>query len=221
MNGHSSSRTSIQEEKEMTTLQRVPWAALITPLLLLVAGCASMENKEMPLAHVSTPFDKAAAMAALAPRGRATVEGVACVYHGQEKFLARNFTVYLYPATPFFNELFTLWTKEYRTDEPQEVHDARIYTQTDGQGRFRFTGIRPGKYHLYMYMQFKQIAERDVYAGYSDTPYGEVDHYQRQQYLIPRADHVYGDVEVKTDGSTVKTELQGGKTGLFYRLSGC
>lgn len=204
----------------MATLPRVPWAVLITPLFLFVAGCASMENKEMPLAHLSTPYDKTAAMAALS-RGRATVEGVACVYHGSRYFLAPNVRVYLYPATPFFNELFTLWAKGYRTDEPDAVHGARIYTQTDGQGRFRFTDIRPGKYHLYMYMKFNQAAERDVYAGYSNTGYGVVEHYQRQQYTIPRADNVYGDIEVKTDGSTVRTELLGGNNGLFNRLSGC
>lgn len=204
----------------MTTLPRVPGAALIMPLLLLVAGCASMQDKEMPLAHVNTPYDKAAAMAALT-RGRATVEGVACVYHGNTLFKAPNVKVLLYPATPFFDELFALWGKNYRTDEPQAVHATSLNTQTDGKGRFRFTDIRPGKYHLYMYMQFKQIAERDVYAGYSDTPYGSVDHYERQEYLIPRADHVYGDVEVKTDGSIVKTELRGGNSGLFNRMSGC
>jgi len=210
-------------------------------LCLVVCGFAMAQVRTMPApgeqetkvqeVRPTTGFDKASAEAALA-KGGSTIEGIACAYHdtngGYTKpkpFLARRQKVMLFPATPYYDEVFALLRKPGRVGKVKmsdEALNTRIDAETDDNGVFRFTDMRPGSYHLYMAMSFNQAASRNVYAGTSTTGYGDVDHYENQKYLIPRADLLLGDVEIKTDGTTVKTAMVGGeKAGWLGKMLPC
>lgn len=161
----------------------------------------------------SVPFDKPSAEAALA-KGRATITGVACAYHDSRIFLADNRKVMLFPATPYFSEWVAMRKKSDRSKEAvlmsNEAFNMRVETETDAKGAFQFTEMQPGRYYLVLPFQFDQAKSRDVYAGSSYAGSTEVDHYERQDYTVARDDELFKEVEVKTDGSTVKTAITGG-----------
>ncbi|WP_185815017.1 MULTISPECIES: hypothetical protein [unclassified Xanthomonas] len=214
---------------------------------MIVAGCCGLAAAGQGGAQVRTsptvdtkpkiretspraPFDKQAAEAALA-KGRATIVGVACAYHDSRIFLANNRKVMLFPATPYFAEWVAMRKKADRSKETalmsDEAYNMRVETQTDAKGAFQFTEMQPGSYYLVLPFQFDQAKSRDVYAGSSYAGSTEVDHYERQDYTVARDDELFKEVEVKTDGSTVKTAITGGAGmlngggGLFSKMLPC
>ncbi|WP_156117297.1 hypothetical protein [Xanthomonas sacchari] len=159
------------------------------------------------------PFDKPAAEAALA-KGHSTIVGVACAYYDNRTFFANNRKVMLFPATPYFAEWAAMRKQSDRNKEAvlmsDEAYKTRVETETDGKGAFQFTEMLPGRYYLVLPFQFDQAKSRDVYSGSSYSGSLEVDHYERQDYTVARDAELIREVEVKTDGSTVKTALAGG-----------
>ncbi|AJC46832.1 carboxypeptidase-like regulatory domain-containing protein [Xanthomonas sacchari] len=178
----------------------------------------------------SQPFDKQAAEAALA-KGHATITGVACAYHDNRVFLANNRKVMLFPATPYYEQWVAMRKKADPSKEAvrmsDQAYNARVETETDAKGAFQFTDMLPGRYILALQFQFDQAKSRDVYAGSSYGDSMQVDHYERQDYTVARADELFKEVEIKTDGSTVKTALSGGASmlngggGLWSKMLPC
>ncbi len=178
----------------------------------------------------SLPFDKAAAEAALA-KGHATITGVACAYHDNRLFLADNRQVMLFPATPYFEEWVALRKKSDRSKESvlmsdpglqhagrnQDRRHRRVPVHRHAAGPLHRGGavpVRPG-----------QVAQR--VRGHQLRRSIEVEHYDRQDYAVARNDELFKDVEVKSDGSTVKTAVTGGANmfsgggGLIAKMMPC
>ncbi|MET0548356.1 MAG: carboxypeptidase-like regulatory domain-containing protein [Xanthomonas sp.] len=215
----------------MPTMTRRGWVLLLS-CGLAAAGQSAAQVRTSPTVDStpkirqtspSLPFDKAAAEAALA-KGHATITGSACAYHDNRLFLADNRTVMLFPATPYFEQWAALRKKSDRSKESVLMSDpafnTRVETKTDASGAFQFTEMLPGRYILVVPFQFNQAKSRDVYAGSSYSGAYEVEHYDRQDYSVARDDELFKDVEVKSDGSIVKTAVTSGG-GLVAKMLPC
>ncbi|MBB6368912.1 carboxypeptidase-like regulatory domain-containing protein [Xanthomonas sp. PPL568] len=222
----------------MPTITRRGWVLLLS-CGLAAAGQSAAQMRTSPTVDStpkiretspSLPFDKAAAEAALA-KGHATITGVACAYHDNRLFLADNRQVMLFPATPYFEEWVALRKKSDRSKESvlmsDQAFNTRVETKTDATGAFQFTDMLPGRYIVVVPFQFDQAKSRNVYAGTSYAGSIEVEHYDRQDYAVARNDELFKDVEVKSDGSTVKTAVTGGANmfsgggGLIAKMMPC
>lgn len=201
------------------TIKRVGWWSVLGLAMAAFPAAAQLRTSpkvdtrpQVQEVQPQVAFDKAQAVAAL-DKGSATITGVACSYHDGYVYLADNTQVMLFPATPYFEEWVRLRKKDQRdrvVTMSDDAYATRVDTETDAKGNFRFTDMQPGRYYLFMQFAFNQAMSRDVYAGTSNTGYGAVNHYQRQDYTVARNDEMIKDVEIKPGDTTVKTALTRG-----------
>ncbi|CAN7587704.1 carboxypeptidase-like regulatory domain-containing protein [Pseudoxanthomonas sp. LjRoot143] len=201
------------------TIRRVSWWSVVACVMVAWPAAAQLRTSpkvdtrpQVEEVQPQIAFDKAQAVAAL-DKGNASITGVACSYHDGYVYLADNTQVMLFPATPYLDEWVRLRKKDQRNRVVTMSDDAyatRVETETDAKGNFRFQEMQPGRYYLFMQFAFNQAMSRDVYAGTSNTGYGAVNHYQRQDYTVARNDEMIKDVEIKPGDTTVKTALTRG-----------
>lgn len=213
-------------------------AASIACFCIAIAGPAHAGGQariEPPYGHVpaqpplepQAAFDAAAALEAIG-RGTSSIQGAACAYHDNLQFPAAHQKVYLLPLTPYLEEWLQLRKQSHRAriaPLSNAVFEARVETQTDNKGRFRFPAMKPGRYYIVVPFAFNQAKSRDVYAGSGHDAYGSVAYYQRQDYTVGHNDQLEQVVQVKRDGQTVKTAVRNSgfwnKGGLFGKLLPC
>lgn len=97
-------------------------------------------------------LDVRVAQLALEP-GAATIMGKACTTnrsHGQTfRDYLRNEAVFLYPVTPYLEEILSLYEKSRPEDTviiSPLITQMRIEGRTNSDGEFRFSQLKPGKY---------------------------------------------------------------------------
>lgn len=97
-------------------------------------------------------LDVRVAQLALEP-GTATIMGKACTTnssHGQTfRDYLRNEAVFLYPVTPYLEEVLSLYEKSRPEDTviiSPFITQMRIEGRTNSDGEFRFSQLKPGKY---------------------------------------------------------------------------
>jgi hypothetical protein len=191
--------------------------ALASVCMAQVRTVAPPDNqpKLRELAPTAT-FDKAKAEAALA-EGNATIKGRACslVLSSNFVYWPLDTEVRLYPATPYYDEMFGLimkldTAKEKLAPVPDEVINTYIKSMTDNKGYFQFPQVRAGRYWMYAYHQFDRRISREVYAGHSTDGVDSADHYQTQIQTVAQSNELIREIEVKKDGDTVNTVLYQG-----------
>lgn len=157
------------------------------------------------------PFDKAAAKTALEP-GHSTIRGQACAFgNGQITYPAGE-EVYLYPATPYWEELVKL-SKKAKPGKEQVVPEpdalaTRMVAKANAKGEFQFSRMKPGRYFVMTTVSALLGGSRDVYAGRVDTNYGSANVYTKEDYTVGAENELSEFVNVRNDGDTVKVTLQ-------------
>lgn len=183
------------------------------------------EESKAPVEHFpSASFDQLAATRAL-DRGSATIQGIACSYHGGLMFVAKNSPVMLFPATPYYKEWMQM-RKQMNGKElvvmSSEAFQTRIDTKTDDGGNFRFSEIKPGRYIVVVQQSFTEARAVPIYAGTAVNSYGDsADYYRNEDRSISHNDELIGDVVVKKEGDVSKATLAGGKMTLAARMLPC
>lgn len=191
---------------------RVAAALVLAALPLLPA-----HGKRSPYAdkwgEIKTPFDEAAAEAALEP-GNSRLSGRTFAKLG---FLSKKYgaerLVFLLPLVPYYEEWYARFRRnpavglDYLDKRAAQYHARAL---TDEEGRFLFENLKPGRYLLYSTVGYTIKSEwREVVGvarGYnvfghliSTVPiYGE-----RHVDTIPLTHHILRIVEIKTDGEHV------------------
>lgn len=152
-------------------------------------------------------FDKNLAAQAL-KEGSSTIIGKGCAIYDGRRFEASYVRVILYPVTPYFEKWYQL--REKKEDKSTNVFINReaskyaIATQTNGDGKFVFSRLKPGKYFVQMLFNFQQIKTEKVYEG-SDY---DTDYYSLRDYYVPRESRLEKFIEIKNDGDTEKVTLK-------------
>jgi hypothetical protein len=155
-------------------------------------------------------FDPNAAIEALKP-GKATITGIACSRRssGQETVLAlaKNQAILLFPATPYLEEAIEL----IHTAKPGDSLEVsklafatRIVGQTNAEGRFQLTNLKPGRYYIFGELAFKgsftgtrqigTVQGSDGSSAAVNATYGYTNEYN---------DMLEKKVEIKRPGETV------------------
>ena len=167
-------------------------------------------GKQLNVLRPSSTFDLAAAKAALEP-GTATIRGTACVRHIGNLVLGSNQPVYLFPATPYFQEWIELTHKAKagrdQIDVAPGVAATRMSGMTNGKGQFQFANMKPGKYYLFTTISSNYAGTNDVSTGTAQTGANEITYYHE---LVPwsasTTDILDKYVDVK-DGQVVEITL--------------
>jgi hypothetical protein len=197
--------------------------------LLLIAGLASpTATAEVALGEIPLKFDRTEAAAMLEP-GSSIIKGrgfMRTKLIGGKKY-AEQEAVFLYPMTLYMQE----WYRRFH-DSPGIGFDAMLgyaderalrfagKTVTDTKGNFEFRNVKPGKYIVYLGINYivsaswrDQIGTETVThavvngggqvigtTGQSSTPiYGDTVHVGAAR--VPN--HIIRLVEVKKDGVTI------------------
>lgn len=168
--------------------------ALSILCILTLAACAPKT-----IVRPVTKFDPVATQKALG-KGQSSVSGQAFTKTrgGEVRYAAGN-TIALFPFTPYFQEVWKLQNSR----EPSTILEAnpalknyKRETVADGAGRFKFTGVLPGKY----YVSTSIIWEVPV------TQY--VPNYGAFTSMKETGGEVSGIVTITRDGEAVEVILQ-------------
>ena len=158
-------------------------------------------------------FDAALAQSALS-RGLSRIEGRACSKIDNRIFTAAGTKVVLYPVTPYLEEWYALREKKEGKKASvymsKEANKYAIEAFTDGDGRFAFEGLKPGKYFIHMIHNFNQLKTNRVYTGSNNNGQVITNYYQDQDYVVERSERVERFVEIKKDGDIKKIGLSKG-----------
>lgn len=160
-------------------------------------------------------FDFQAAKNMLA-RGNSTIRGVACTGGASGTYKSANVTVSLFPVTPYFDQWYKL--REKKEDKKtgvfmsSEANRWRIDVKTDGEGRFAFTDLKPGRYFLQSFDDYSTNHSQNVFVG-SDE---DTDYYEKQRYSLNHSFRLEKFIDIKTDGEEVKTALKKGEKRLMW-----
>ena len=213
-------------------------AALVAAVLLAPAADAQVRysdalvppaptaNEILPRAH----FDAGAARDALA-RGHSTIRGIACAYKSRlnrvnPPFPASNRAVHLFPASAHLAEWVQLRKRKRAHDEvvlmAPEAFDARVEGRTDGDGRFEFTEMKPGRYYLYLPFDFSESVVRNEYVGSARASDGSSAAFFRPGVAsIAHSEVLERIVEIKRDGDVVDISLTKGWGGILSKITPC
>ena len=166
---------------------RVP-ALLLTALLLTGCSARSVAERRAAKERVDTvyaqvPFDAAEAEAALEP-GPAAIDGVASYRWKKNPIhvffrplaFAEHEDVVLLPVTDHLLAWERLRDREEddntRVFLTDEAWTHKRVTQTDGYGRFRFEGLKPGRYFLQTHVNWTQSGSYSAPVGSVRGAYG-------------------------------------------------
>lgn len=169
-------------------------------------------------------FDPVAAANAL-QQGNSTIVGRACAsvknglwgLGGTDRFKAVNVRVVLYPATPYMEKWYEL--REKKEDKKTGVfinREAQRYammTQTNGNGEFVFSRLKPGKYFIQIIFNFTQVVGKRVYTGSTQDGNVVTDWYEDRNFYIDRKTRLEKFVEIKSDGASEKVMVKNGLWG--------
>ncbi|MCZ4244170.1 tetratricopeptide repeat protein [Pedobacter punctiformis] len=162
-------------------------------------------------------FDAALAKSALS-RGLSRIEGRACSKIDGLIFKAGGAKVVLFPVTPYLEEWYALRDKKegkkISVYMSKEANKYAIEAFTDGEGRFSFEGLKPGKYFIQMIHNFNQLKTNRVYTGSNTAMQGNTqmitNYYRDEDYVVERSQRVERFVEIKKDGEVKKIGLSKG-----------
>lgn len=167
------------------------------------------------------PFDAAAAAAALEP-GTAAIDGVA--YHKLKKspiqlfnvktLFAEDEEVVLRPATPHVLAWLRLRDRKHddrtRVELAEAAKPLRRTTRTDAYGRFRFEGLKPGRYHLQSEVTWSEVVSQRVPVGSVENGWGVPRTvYRNQASAVYHTEPLSRLVEVAEEGEVVEVDLRG------------
>lgn len=172
-------------------------------LVLALPLLTSFNALSQKIVYPKASFVAVAAKSAL-EYGNSTITGVAWfaprngygIKNSSKMQMAKNVQVDLFPLTPYIDEWYDLmrkpsWGAKKVIKMSDEVYAIKVYANTDADGNFSFSRIKPGKYLLTTSMHW----ETTYYYNGQDAG---SNHSQRTFVKI---------VEIKTDGETVKVKL--------------
>lgn len=162
-------------------------------------------------------FDAVLAKSALS-RGLSRIEGRACSKVDGLIFKAAGVKVLLFPVTPYLEEWYALRDKKEGKKTgvymSKEANKYVIETVADGEGRFTFEGLKPGKYFIQMIHNFNQLKTNRIYTGSDAAMQGNVhlitNYYHDENYMVERSQRVERFVDIKKDGEVRKIGLSKG-----------
>lgn len=158
-------------------------------------------------------------------QGNSTLIGRACAsvknglwgLGGTERFKATNVRVVLFPATPYLEKWYQL--REKKEDKKTGVfinREAQRYammTQTNSNGEFVFSRLKPGKYFIQIIFNFTQVKSKRIYTGSTQDGNVVTDWYDDRDFYIDRKTRLEKFVEIKNDGSSEKVMVKNGLWG--------
>jgi hypothetical protein len=104
--------------------------------------------RDMPFRSPTQPFDGAAIEAALEP-GLGEIDGQAFSRTvGGEVRYAAGIPIFLMPLTSYVRECLEIIHSYARSDCGMNLGKYRRETVGDGEGRFKFKGLKPGSYYI-------------------------------------------------------------------------
>lgn len=159
----------------------------------------------------SVEFDEESAKKALQPGG-SIITGQACAAWKGNIIYAAGQKVYLYPATPYWEQFVALSKKSKPGRDEVVPLEAALRTRMEATanelGQFQFSKMKPGRYFLITSVSAVLGGTRDVYAGQVSNGYATANVYRAQDYSFDSASEMTKYVDVKSDGDTVKVTLQ-------------
>jgi tetratricopeptide (TPR) repeat protein len=169
-------------------------------------------------------FDARIAANAL-QQGSSTLIGRACAsvkngmwgLGGTDRFKATNVRVVLYPATPYLEKWYDL--REKKEDKKtgvfinREAQKYALVTQTNGNGEFVFSRLKPGRYFIQIIFNFTQVRSKRIYTGSTQDGNVVTDWYADRDFYIDRKTRLEKFVEIKSDGASEKVMVKNGLWG--------
>lgn len=164
-------------------------------------------------------FDAGAAKASLEP-GSATIKGVVMLKAQNRSNTNIEQEVYLFPATPYFEEFLNLKKKNKKKKViTSEVFSAakRAARIDDENGNFIFSNVKPGKYFLYTELYLLGSGSGAVRTG--NQQWGVYNNagnrvggyttpiYENKTWMTSKINILSKEVNVNESQQTVKVEL--------------
>ena len=177
---------------------------------------------EIEVLYPEITFDEKAAKSALG-RGTSTISGEACAFKDGRFYIAKNIKVSLFPVTPYFEEWYKLRKKKEGKNTAvymsAEAYKNRIDTQTNADGKFQFTDMKPGKYFIQAIFDFTQTKTQSVYAGRVEGVFSSARVYRNETYRVAKRRRLEKTVELSKPGEVEKITMKSGFSGLMN--TGC
>jgi hypothetical protein len=176
-------------------------------------GAAPASKKKGREIRPKAELDVFAAKQALEP-GDATIRGKACTTnsaHGQQfRDYLSNESVFLYPVTPYLDEVIRLYEKAGPGDTvviSPFIHEMRMAGRTNSEGEFQFVHLKPGKY---LVMAESDAAGAGTYVNYdgaTETQDTITHHYSEHEFFREWHNILKDRVTISKPGQTVKISL--------------
>lgn len=171
-------------------------------------------------------FDPEAARLAFG-RGNSIIRGIVCTKYNNRVYRANGATVSLFPATPYLEQWYALRDKKAGRDRAvfmsTEAVRWRVEVTANEEGRFQFADLKPGRYFLQVFHNFRSgHSGRDFVGSSTEVVNGlptRVNYYEDYDYTVDHSGRIEKFVNLKHDGEDVKVTLMRG--GGLIKLGGC
>ncbi len=176
--------------------------------------------------YPNASFSPEAARAAFA-RGNSAVQGIVCTKYKGSVYRASGARVSLFPVTPYLDIWFKLRDDKESKDTAifmsNEAVSYRIDVIANGEGRFYFNDLKPGRYFIQVFHNFSSRhagrADRGSTTEMVNGVLTTTNYYEDYDYNVGHANRIEKFVDVKTDGEEEKVTLM--KGGGLLKVGGC
>jgi tetratricopeptide (TPR) repeat protein len=160
-------------------------------------------------------------------RGNSAVQGIVCTKFEGSVYRARGARVSLFPVTPYLDEWYKLREKKEGKDRAifmsNEAVSYRIDVTANGEGRFYFYDLKPGRYFIQVFHNFtSRHTGREDRGSFTEMINGvrtTTNYYEDYDYNVGHANRIEKFVEIKSDGEEQKVTLM--KGGGLLKVGGC
>lgn len=175
-------------------------------------GVVPDKTPQINTLHPTRVFDLQATKAALEP-GTAIIKGKVCAWADGRQYAMSGEKIYLYPATPYLEEVVSLMHKAKPGRDRVEFSVAmtalRIEGESDADGNYQFSKMSPGRYYIAMESSFSARLTRNVSVGTAYYSNGfATDIVGKESYTKDYDVTLEKFVEVKSAGQVVKANIQ-------------
>lgn len=176
--------------------------------------------------YTTASFNPDAARAAFA-RGNSAIQGIVCTRYGGRVFRASGARVSLFPVTPYLDTWYQLREKKEGKNTAifmsNEAVSYRIDATANGEGRFFFQDLKPGRYFIQVFHNFTSRHTGRADRGSSTEMINGVltttNYYEDYDYNVGHANRIEKFVDIKADGDEEKVTLM--KGGGVFKFGGC
>ncbi len=176
--------------------------------------------------YSTASFNPDTARAAFA-RGNSAIEGIVCTKYKGGIFRASGARVSLFPVTPYLETWYQLREKKEGKNTgifmSNEAVSYRIDLIANGEGRFYFQDLKPGRYFVQVFHNFTSRhsgrADRGSTTEMVNGVLTTTNYYEDYDYNVGHANRIEKFVDIKADGDSEKITLM--KGGGLLKIGGC